>query len=84
MRLKWSSPILLLRALWRVIKFRAYGDRVLAPKEEMARREAICRACPHYANEQCKLCTCFVGIKVMLAAESCPDDPPRWRTTRFP
>jgi hypothetical protein len=47
-------------------------------------RERRCAACQYFTGVQCGLCTCVVSMKVLLASESCPDDPPRWRKqTRF-
>ena len=57
----------------------AKDERVLASNYVQAVREARCRLCPHFDNEQCTKCTCFVGLKVLLAHERCPDNPPRWR-----
>ena len=42
------------------------------------KRQAVCRACPHYENFQCKKCGCVVSLKTKLATEHCPDSPPRW------
>jgi hypothetical protein len=43
-------------------------------------RLRICAACPHMREiigvKQCKLCGCFVAIKVMLDDETCKDG--RW------
>lgn len=48
-------------------------------------RKAICEVCPHYepstfgfSTAHCGLCHCLLEAKVRLAAEQCPDLPPRW------
>jgi hypothetical protein len=49
------------------------------PADVAAARLAICETCPNLAKGRCRLCGCFMAAKVRLAAESCPDAPPRWR-----
>jgi hypothetical protein len=49
------------------------------PADVAAARLAICQTCPNLAKGRCRLCGCFMAAKVRLAAESCPDAPPRWR-----
>lgn len=52
--------------------------------EVLAKRQAICAACPHSKKflkkltniSQCGLCQCFVKWKTRLATEECPDG--RW------
>ncbi len=47
-------------------------------------RERRCLKCTHLIGNQCGICSCVVSIKVLLASESCPDSPPRWKKqTRF-
>lgn len=41
-------------------------------------RRAQCSACEELVNdEQCRICTCFVDAKAMLALEQCPKK--KWR-----
>lgn len=56
------------------------GGLKLVDNDELARRQAICDACPRWnrAARRCKLCRCFTDMKLRLPAERCPDDPPRW------
>jgi hypothetical protein len=56
------------------------GGRVRVPDEEYARRLEVCRACPQYdqGRRRCRLCGCYTELKLRLATEQCPDDPPRW------
>ena len=69
-----------LRSLRRTVRsLFAKDERTLATEYVQAVREARCRLCPHFDREQCTKCTCFVGLKVLLAYERCPDNPPRWR-----
>lgn len=69
-----------LRALCRTVRsLFAKDERILASAYVQNVREARCRVCPHFDREQCTKCTCFVGLKVLLAHERCPDNPPRWR-----
>lgn len=51
-----------------------------ADEETAARREAICRACPHLDDLLgiCNLCGCHLKIKTAWALSECPDKPPRW------
>lgn len=55
-----------------------------ASQEEIDRRCAICRACPHFDGHACRKCGCPVKrervyiSKLAWAGESCPDTPPRW------
>lgn len=55
----------------------------VSTKEEIKRRGAICRACPNFVNERCRLCGCCSSdevfySKLVLGSEVCPDNPPRW------
>lgn len=46
----------------------------LVSDEEKARRLSICAACQHYDAEanRCRVCGCFLGVKVTMATEECP------------
>jgi hypothetical protein len=62
----------------------AKDEPVIADNRTQAIREARCQLCPHFDHGQCKLCTCFVDLKVIFATEECPALPKRWkRQTRF-
>ena len=43
-------------------------------------RFKICEECPHFNNmtKTCKICRCFMPIKVKVKIMKCPDNPPRW------
>jgi hypothetical protein len=73
-----------LAALARAIKAVVSKAPVIVEMQVADIREARCGVCPHHRNGQCELCTCVVSMKVLLATESCPDNPPRWKQqTRF-
>lgn len=50
----------------------------LAPESVIAERTTICGDCPKRRGPSCGLCGCAVKHKVRLAAQRCPDNPPRW------
>ena len=35
-------------------------------------RLEICKACPHYEADQCKLCGCYTPLKTKWFTEECP------------
>lgn len=83
MILKSSTPVTFLKAVFKTLKFLVLGRPVFAPVDVREDRYEICRACPRYSYGQCTLCTCFVSMKVILSAESCPEKPPRWKKLTF-
>ncbi len=83
MIIKWSTPVTFVKAVYRTVKFVVQGRPVLAPTDAQQERFEICRKCPLYLDAQCTACTCFVSVKVLLSAESCPDSPPRWKKLTF-
>jgi len=55
--------------------------KMLVSQEGLEARHAQCNVCPKREGSRCSLCHCFVGelsLKLRLAAEQCPDMPPRW------
>ncbi len=46
----------------------------LSSDETQASRRAICEGCPEFDREhgRCKICRCFISMKVRLPAEACP------------
>jgi hypothetical protein len=52
----------------------------MVDQAEHDRRLAICGACPHWDPSQgrCRKCGCVGRWKTAIAAQHCPDDPPRW------
>lgn len=83
MIVRWSTPFTFVKAVYRTVKFLVQGRPVLSPPDIQQERTDICRKCPAYQDGQCLLCTCFVSVKVLLSAESCPDNPPRWKKLTF-
>lgn len=64
-----------LKAIWRSVYRGLFkADHVSTTHEEYDRRIAACNACPKLVRDsrQCIECTCFVDLKALLAAESCP------------
>lgn len=57
----------------------ALGSGTVSKHVARRRREA-CAACPHaiLGGTICGICKCVIKAKTSLAAEACPDDPPRW------
>lgn len=76
------KPLLFLRAILHFIGAilrHPFGKRpATVPHETAVAREGKCSVCPHHVGSQCDLCSCFIGIKVLLSTESCPDKPKRW------
>ena len=57
------------------------NSKLLVSHEVRDARLALCNVCPKKEGSRCSLCHCFVGelsLKLRLAAEQCPDVPPRW------
>ena len=73
-----AAPFRLFAAAWRSLRYRLQGRPVVVPANERIRRQAICAYCRHNHKEMCSLCACFISAKVLLSAEQCPDNPPRW------
>ena len=66
------------------VKFAASGGATV-PAEVRAERLAICRGCEwHDADRgRCGKCGCG-GLKLQLATERCPLDPPKWAEYHSP
>ena len=74
MRVKFSSPFRVFAALCRTLYAKTRGYEILAPPAVEADRLSQCFPCEQYdePNEQCKICTCLVRAKALLATEKCP------------
>lgn len=84
MILRWRMVPTFFRAVWHAGVYLWHGWPVLAPKSVVAYREAKCRVCRYKEWGQCRKCAgCFIGAKVLVASEQCPDSPPRWRRLTF-
>jgi len=79
MIIRWDSPWRFFMAGMRTVEFWGQGRPVLTPFREAQHRLAICGPCRFNDHGQCRKCTCFLVLKVRLAAEECPDIPPRWK-----
>lgn len=74
----WKAPRNALTAFGRAVRQLFEHKSVIAHQNTIQFRESICAKCPHNANGICRLCACFIEVKVMLVTEECPDEPPRW------
>lgn len=64
------------------------GEPVLAPAGVVAERRGICLPCEFNGHRdsggiRCEKCGC-AGLKLELATERCPLDPPRWSAVEQP
>jgi hypothetical protein len=60
-----------------VVRSIASGLKRRTP-EQQAEIMAICRECPEFSSGRCRICGCRLKVKIALASESCPLDPPKW------
>lgn len=76
------KPLIFLRALARFLLAlirRPFVQRPsIVPTTVSDARHHQCDVCPHRVGSQCSICSCFIGVKVLLSTESCPDKPARW------
>ena len=63
------------RALLRILRqlFLRPESVIVAP-DLADTRTILCETCPSFepASRQCRECTCFVDVKVLLSTEKCP------------
>jgi len=83
MIIRWSSLGNALKSVYRTFRHLLQRRPVFAPQDVQDERYAACRKCPWHLDGQCTVCTCFISMKVVLSAESCPDNPPRWKKLTF-
>jgi hypothetical protein len=70
----FPNPFKFVAAMWRAFRSWIRGERVIVPQEVQDERSRKCHnGCDHYDSDsdQCKLCTCFVALKVIFADEKC-------------
>lgn len=69
-----------LAAAGRAAAAAVHGRSATVPAAEYDRRLATCRACPEFdaIPARCRLCGCYASLKLRLAAERCPLEPPKW------
>jgi hypothetical protein len=65
-------------AVRRVVAAAVAGEPVRVTHEQYVQRQEACDQCSHLINGRCRLCGCQYKLKIALATESCPDDPPKW------
>lgn len=76
MILNWRSPFRLARAVLHAGIYLLQRKPVIAPKIIVAYRRSKCEPCKFRDHGQCRLCSCFIEVKTLMASESCPDG--RW------
>jgi hypothetical protein len=66
-------------SLARFVRALCSPENIVAPGHVIAARVARCEGCRWFieSSRQCRLCTCFIDVKTLLAAESCPEH--HWR-----
>lgn len=53
-----------------------YGILSSSQVTEAKRRFDICAKCEHNVDDRCKLCSCYIKVKVLAPNAECPDK--RW------
>ena len=78
MHVKFSSPFRFLWAVWRSSLALVRRKPVFVNDLLRDLRKKACARCEAFdpQTRQCKVCTCFVDIKVLLSSETCPKG--RW------
>lgn len=73
-KLTFPNPIAFARSAARALGALARGNNILVPRSVVNFRWGRCRSCVQFdpVSEQCKVCSCFVELKVQLATEKCP------------
>ena len=61
-----------LKSMWLALLWRLKRKPLIVPVEIRQYRQGICNPCPYRVDEQCRVCTCFISVKVMLSSEACP------------
>ncbi len=51
---------------------RAAKALALPETEESQKRLSVCQGCPEWTGKSCKICGCFVKLKVKIPEEKCP------------
>lgn len=83
MIIRWDSPVRLAKFVFRTVRHVLQGRPAIAPPDIRAERYETCLRCPQNIDGQCRVCTCFISVKVLLSSESCPENPPRWKKLTF-
>lgn len=53
---------------------KAIKAMTLPETEESKTRLAVCHGCDKWTGTSCKVCGCFVNLKVKMPEEKCPED----------
>ena len=71
----WPNPFRFLASICFSLWGRLRGYEILATTAETKERLGKCYECEYIEGgwePQCKICTCFIDAKAMLALEQCP------------
>lgn len=60
----------------------AVPQNVKTPDAVYRSRLDACRRCQNLQNGMCRLCGCFVEMRAVKDANTCPDTPPHWRVEK--
>lgn len=44
----------------------------ITTKIDKEERKRICESCENYANEKCKICSCYMPLKILMETSHCP------------
>lgn len=70
---RWQTPFRYLAAQGRRLFAWMLDYETLVTDAQWGERRGKCSVCEELVNdEQCRICTCFVDSKAMLALEQCP------------
>lgn len=72
------NPFYAMGAFYRAVKRLFSVKPSFVTEEEAQKRLDTCDECPYFdqTSRQCRICTCFVDLKVQLSTEDCPKG--RW------
>jgi len=72
----------LARAVWDLGVRLIRGRPGFVSRGEFRRRLDLCGGCQYFdaRGKRCMKCGCYAALKLRLAGESCPLEPPRWRS----
>lgn len=72
--MKFPNPFYALAAAYRAVKAWFKRDEVFVTQEISDERWSECLECPERDPDlnQCKVCSCFLVLKIELATEKCP------------
>lgn len=68
----FPNPFRFFAAVRRVVSSWFARRPILVTEEVEQARQRICDACEEQEDGQCKVCSCFLVLKINLADEECP------------